>query len=152
MPPGSPQGPQPDDLPEDSSAPAMSPGKSRNPESPEVWRGCDNAVSSPRESPRRNACLTGAPKNFRATLAQLLAKQSIRVNTLASGPIWTSLIPSKMPAEKAADFGSNTLLCRPGQSAELAHVYVFSLPNRRVLSPAPFYRSPAAADALKGGR
>jgi NAD(P)-dependent dehydrogenase (short-subunit alcohol dehydrogenase family) len=71
------------------------------------------------------AATTGATKNFRATLAQLLAKQSIRVNTLASGPIWTSLTPSTMPAEKAADFGSNTLLYRPGQSAELAHIYVF---------------------------
>ena len=44
---------------------------------------------------------------------------------MAPGPIWTPLIPSTMPPEKAAKFGENTPLGRAGQPAELAPVYVF---------------------------
>jgi NAD(P)-dependent dehydrogenase (short-subunit alcohol dehydrogenase family) len=35
------------------------------------------------------------------------------------------LIPSTMPAAKAAKFGKDTPLGRPGQPAELAPLYVF---------------------------
>ncbi|HET6193761.1 MAG TPA: SDR family oxidoreductase, partial [Trebonia sp.] len=34
------------------------------------------------------------------------------------------LIPSTMPAEHVADFGSSSALGRPGQPAEVAPVYV----------------------------
>jgi NAD(P)-dependent dehydrogenase (short-subunit alcohol dehydrogenase family) len=71
------------------------------------------------------AATKGAITNFTSALAQLLAKQGIRVNAVAPGPIWTPLIPSTMPAEKAANFGANTPLGRPGQPAELAPAYVF---------------------------
>jgi hypothetical protein len=71
------------------------------------------------------AATKGAIVNFTSALAQLLAKRGIRVNAVAPGPIWTPLIPSTMPAEKAANFGSNTPLGRPGQPAELAPAYVF---------------------------
>ena len=42
------------------------------------------------------ATTKGAIANFTAGLAQLLAKQGIRVNCVAPGPIWTPLIPSTM--------------------------------------------------------
>jgi NAD(P)-dependent dehydrogenase (short-subunit alcohol dehydrogenase family) len=71
------------------------------------------------------ATTKGAISNFTAGLAQLLAPQGIRVNAVAPGPVWTPLIPSTMPAEKAANFGANTPLGRPAQPAELAPAYVF---------------------------
>jgi NAD(P)-dependent dehydrogenase (short-subunit alcohol dehydrogenase family) len=71
------------------------------------------------------AATKGAIANFTAALAQLLAKQGIRVNAVAPGPVWTPLIPSTMPPEKVSQFGANTPLGRPGQPAELAPAYVF---------------------------
>lgn len=70
------------------------------------------------------ASTKGAISNFTAGLAEMLAKKGIRVNAVAPGPIWTPLIPSTMPAEKAAKFGENTLIGRAGQPAELAGAYV----------------------------
>jgi NAD(P)-dependent dehydrogenase (short-subunit alcohol dehydrogenase family) len=71
------------------------------------------------------AATKGAITNFTSGLAQMLAPDGIRVNAVAPGPIWTPLIPSTMPAEKAAKFGANTPLGRPGQPAELAPAYVY---------------------------
>jgi NAD(P)-dependent dehydrogenase (short-subunit alcohol dehydrogenase family) len=62
--------------------------------------------------------------NMCASLAQLLGPRGIRVNSVAPGPVWTPLIPSTMPPEKVANFGSDTPLGRAGQPAELASVYV----------------------------
>lgn len=70
------------------------------------------------------ASTKGAVSNFTAGLAEMLAERGIRVNAVAPGPIWTPLIPSTMPAEKAAKFGEQTLLKRAGQPAELAGAYV----------------------------
>lgn len=70
------------------------------------------------------ASTKGAVSNFTAGLAEMLAKKGIRVNAVAPGPIWTPLIPSTMPAEKAAKFGQQTLIGRAGQPAELAGAYV----------------------------
>jgi NAD(P)-dependent dehydrogenase (short-subunit alcohol dehydrogenase family) len=70
------------------------------------------------------ASTKGAVSNFTAGLAEMLAEKGIRVNAVAPGPIWTPLIPSTMPAEKAAKFGEQTLLKRAGQPAELAGAYV----------------------------
>ena len=67
----------------------------------------------------------GTIANFTSASAQLLAKRGIRVNAVAPGPVWTPLIPSTMPTEKASKFGSNTPLGRPAQPAELAPAYVF---------------------------
>jgi hypothetical protein len=75
------------------------------------------------------AATKGAIANFTSGLAQLLAAEGIRVNAVAPGPIWTPLIPSTMPAEKAANFGANTPLGRPGQPAELAPAYVYLASN-----------------------
>jgi len=75
------------------------------------------------------ATTKGAIANFTAGLAQLLAKQGIRVNCVAPGPIWTPLIPSTMAPETVENFGKNTPLGRPGQPAELAPAYVLLASN-----------------------
>jgi NAD(P)-dependent dehydrogenase (short-subunit alcohol dehydrogenase family) len=68
------------------------------------------------------ATTKGAIANFTAGLAQSIAKDGIRVNAVAPGPIWTPLIPSTM--KDIEKFGSNTPMGRPGQPAELAPAYV----------------------------
>ena len=70
------------------------------------------------------AATKGAVSNFTAGLAQMLAERGIRVNAVAPGPIWTPLIPSTMPAEKAASFGQQAPLGRAGQPKELAPAFV----------------------------
>ena len=62
---------------------------------------------------------------FTKALAQSLAPQGIRVNSVAPGPIWTPLIPATMPDEKVQGFGGQTPIGRAGQPAELAPAYVF---------------------------
>jgi NAD(P)-dependent dehydrogenase (short-subunit alcohol dehydrogenase family) len=62
--------------------------------------------------------------NMVGALAGMLADKGIRVNSVAPGPIWTPLIPSTMPPEKVASFGSDVPLARAGQPAEVAPVYV----------------------------
>ena len=73
------------------------------------------------------ATTKGAIVTFTKALAQDpgVLERGLRVNAVAPGPIWTPLIPSTMPAEKAAKFGENTPLGRAGQPAELAPLYVF---------------------------
>lgn len=63
--------------------------------------------------------------NFTQALAQQVAEQGIRVNTVAPGPIWTPLIPATMPEEKVEGFGEDTPIGRAGQPAELAPAFVF---------------------------
>jgi NAD(P)-dependent dehydrogenase (short-subunit alcohol dehydrogenase family) len=70
------------------------------------------------------AVTKGAIQTFSGGLAQMLAEKGIRVNCVAPGPIWTPLIPSTMPPEKVASFGSQVPMKRPGQPAELAAPYV----------------------------
>jgi NAD(P)-dependent dehydrogenase (short-subunit alcohol dehydrogenase family) len=71
------------------------------------------------------AATKAAISNFTSNLAQVLAKDGIRVNGVAPGPVWTPLIPATMSAEQVAKFGSTTPLGRPAQPAELAPAYVF---------------------------
>jgi NAD(P)-dependent dehydrogenase (short-subunit alcohol dehydrogenase family) len=73
------------------------------------------------------AATKGAILTFTKGLAQDpgVLERGLRVNGVAPGPIWTPLIPSTMPPEKAASFGQNTPLGRAGQPAELAPIYVF---------------------------
>ena len=71
------------------------------------------------------ATTKGGIAMFTKALAKQLAKQGIRVNAVAPGPIWTPLqvaggqLPGKM-----GEFGQDTPLGRAGQPAELAPLYV----------------------------
>ncbi|MDQ8194885.1 SDR family oxidoreductase [Coraliomargarita sp. SDUM461004] len=67
------------------------------------------------------AAIASMTKSF----ASFAIQRGIRVNAVAPGPVWTPLIPNTMPKDKVKHFGSNTLLGRPAQPAELAPVYVF---------------------------
>ncbi len=59
-------------------------------------------------------------------LSKQLLPKGIRVNGVAPGPVWTPLQPSGgQSMEKLVKFGSDVPMGRPGQPAELAHVYVF---------------------------
>lgn len=71
------------------------------------------------------AATKGAIHALTFSLAQALADRGIRVNCVAPGPIWTPLIPASFNAEEVAEFGSSTLLRRPGQPSELGPAYVF---------------------------
>ena len=54
----------------------------------------------------------------------MMTQHSVRVNTVAPGPVWTPLIPSSLPNEKVERFGANTVFARPAQPAELAPAFV----------------------------
>lgn len=68
--------------------------------------------------------------NFIKALAKYFAKNGIRVNGVAPGPIWTPLqldhgqLPGSIP-----EFGQHSLMERAGQPVELAPVYVFLASN-----------------------
>lgn len=67
----------------------------------------------------------GAIIAFTRSLSGMLAKDGIRVNGVAPGPIWTPLIPATFPAAKVASFGSDVPLGRAGQPWEVATSFVF---------------------------
>jgi NAD(P)-dependent dehydrogenase (short-subunit alcohol dehydrogenase family) len=59
------------------------------------------------------------------SISSIAMKRGIRVNAIAPGPVWTPLIPSTMPEEKAKNFGKNTDFGRPAQPVEMARIFVF---------------------------
>lgn len=71
----------------------------------------------------------GAVTAFTRSMAQSLAPQHIRVNSVAPGPIWTPLIPASFDEEKVAKFGLQTLMGRTGQPSELVGAYVLLASN-----------------------
>lgn len=91
------------------------------------------------------ATTKGAIQNFTAGLAQMLAEKGIRANAVAPGPIWTPLIPSTMPEEAVAEFGTQVPMKRAGQPAELATTYVM------LADPLSSYVSGATV-AVTGGK
>jgi NAD(P)-dependent dehydrogenase (short-subunit alcohol dehydrogenase family) len=54
-----------------------------------------------------------------------LARENIRVNAVAPGPVWTPLNPADKSAEKVAQFGADTPMKRPAQPEEIAPAFVF---------------------------
>jgi NAD(P)-dependent dehydrogenase (short-subunit alcohol dehydrogenase family) len=88
------------------------------------------------------ATTKGAVHVFTKSMAQALVDRRIRVNCVAPGPVWTPLIPSTMPPEKTASFGSQDPMDRAAQPDEIAPSYVFLASERlsgfytgQVLSP-----------------
>jgi NAD(P)-dependent dehydrogenase (short-subunit alcohol dehydrogenase family) len=79
----------------------------------------------PSENLLAYAATKAAIVNFTKGLSKLAMKQSVRVNAVAPGPVWTPLIPSTMPEEKVKSFGQNTSFGRPAQPVEIAPAYVF---------------------------
>lgn len=65
----------------------------------------------------------GAIVTFTRSLSTMLAKQGIRVNAVAPGPIWTPLIIATF--DKVSDFGQDTPMGRAGQPSEVGPAYVF---------------------------
>jgi len=71
------------------------------------------------------AATKGAIAIFTKGLAKQVAKNGIRVNAVAPGPIWTPLqVSGGQTPDKLAVLGADTPMSRPGQPAELAAVYV----------------------------
>jgi NAD(P)-dependent dehydrogenase (short-subunit alcohol dehydrogenase family) len=69
------------------------------------------------------ATTKGAIVTFTQGLAQMVARDGIRVNAVAPGPVWTPLIPATLP--DTAEFGKQAPIGRPAQPAEIAPAYVF---------------------------
>jgi NAD(P)-dependent dehydrogenase (short-subunit alcohol dehydrogenase family) len=67
----------------------------------------------------------GTIVSFTRSLALNLSPKKIRVNAVAPGPIWTSLIPATFDAKKVSTFGSDVPMKRAGEPAEVAPCYVF---------------------------
>jgi NAD(P)-dependent dehydrogenase (short-subunit alcohol dehydrogenase family) len=66
-----------------------------------------------------------ATMNYVKSLAKQLGGRGIRVNGVAPGQTWTPLqISGGSSVQKYENFGSSTVLGRPGQPAELASIYV----------------------------
>lgn len=62
---------------------------------------------------------------FTRALAANLLPDSIRVNAVAPGPVWTPLNPADKSTPDIEQFGANTPMKRPAQPEELAPIYVF---------------------------
>jgi NAD(P)-dependent dehydrogenase (short-subunit alcohol dehydrogenase family) len=71
----------------------------------------------------------GAIHTFTKALALQLAKDGIRVNCVAPGPVWTPYIPATMKAESVSGFGEDSIWHRPAQPAEIAPSFVFLASN-----------------------
>ena len=67
----------------------------------------------------------GAIVSYTRSLSLSLAKNGIRVNAIAPGPVWTPLIPSSFSEQEVAKFGQETPVGRAAQPFELAPAYVY---------------------------
>jgi NAD(P)-dependent dehydrogenase (short-subunit alcohol dehydrogenase family) len=71
------------------------------------------------------AATKGAIVSFTRSLSSNLIEKGIRVNAVATGPIWTPLIASSFPAKKVAKHGSDAPMKRAGEPVEVAPSYLF---------------------------
>jgi NAD(P)-dependent dehydrogenase (short-subunit alcohol dehydrogenase family) len=101
-----------------AAAPLMKPGSS-------IINTASVNSFNPGEELLDYATTKGAIEIFTKGLAKQLAKQGIRVNAVAPGPVWTPLqvAGGQLPG-KLGEFGQDTPLGRAGQPAELASLYV----------------------------
>ena len=70
------------------------------------------------------ATTKGGIVTFSKALAQMVAKQGIRVNCVAPGPVWTPLVAATLDPEALKTFGQDTPIGRAAQPKELAPVFV----------------------------
>lgn len=81
-----------------------------------------NTCSIQAYEPSENLLAYAPTKAALVSLTKAMAKNEVRVNGVAPGPVWTRLIPSTMPREKEKEFGKNTAFeraqkrLRPGPS------------------------------------
>ena len=75
------------------------------------------------------AATKAAIVNFTKALSELAMKQSVRVNAVAPGPVWTPLIPSTLPEDSVKQFGKDTQFERTAQPVEIAPLFVFLASN-----------------------
>ena len=90
-----------------------------------VINTCSIESFTPAEQLPAYAATKAALASLTSSFAKMAMKHGVRVNGVAPGPVWTPFIPSTMPADKVAKFGSNTIFERPAQPVEQAAVYVF---------------------------
>lgn len=64
------------------------------------------------------------------SLGEQKAKEGIRVNGVAPGPVWTPLIPASFPPEEVATFGTKAPMGRAAQPWEIAPSYLFLASER----------------------
>jgi NAD(P)-dependent dehydrogenase (short-subunit alcohol dehydrogenase family) len=76
------------------------------------------SINGPRgnESLIDYAATKGAVLAFTYSLAQALQERGIRVNSVASGPVWTPLIPATLGQEKVGSLGSRVPMGRRNRS------------------------------------
>ncbi|MFC3746138.1 SDR family oxidoreductase [Paenibacillus sp. GCM10012306] len=67
----------------------------------------------------------GAIVGFTRALAHNVAKQGIRVNAIAPGPVWTPLIASSFTADRVASYAASNPMQRPAQPFEVAPTFVY---------------------------
>jgi NAD(P)-dependent dehydrogenase (short-subunit alcohol dehydrogenase family) len=82
-----------------------------------AFRGSDHLIDY--------AATKGAIVSFTRSLAKNLAKENIRVNAVAPGPIWTPLILESFDKAHIRKFGKSTPMGRAGYPYEVAPAYVF---------------------------
>jgi NAD(P)-dependent dehydrogenase (short-subunit alcohol dehydrogenase family) len=76
------------------------------------------------------AATKGALATLVYALGEQKAKDGIRVNGVAPGPVWTPLIPGSFTAEEVANFGKKTPMGRAAQPWEIAPAYLFLASER----------------------
>jgi NAD(P)-dependent dehydrogenase (short-subunit alcohol dehydrogenase family) len=82
-----------------------------------AYRGSDHLIDY--------SATKGAIVSFTRSLAKNLAKDGIRVNGVAPGPVWTPLITESFDREHVKNFGKQTPMGRAGYPYEVAPAYVF---------------------------